>query len=472
MKKEILRINDLNYTYTSTNRLENISLCILEGECVGFLGLTYSGKDLLVQLLDGNLEGGIDGAAVYIAGEKVSGSKYLREKVYRITADNYLIDDWTVAEYIGLVDTGWLGMLLHGRQLAQEIGQYFESLGLKFDVSRKMRELTEAEKRIVDLVKALKRGAKLVIIEDEFEGMDSRDIALFADAMKRLIAGRMAVVVNSHSNMIMHLLSDKYIIFSKGRIVKKCSKSYIRDTEHLEQFLLSGGTIAGKTAAGRYVQEQAEDENIVYRVKGFVFQKEQRRDFAFAKGKVASFLILDGKEKERFFMALSGRIPEEDIEYVVDGRRYRSVSPDFLVRHKIVSVKSMGGQDEIFTKMAVEENLLLPSLYKISSLEYISYAGGMARMAGENMEKEETDQTAMAGSLEINDVISMTLERWYIYNPKVLILFEPFILCDAYGVSIVKSYITKFAARGTSVVIIKSREEYVEDISDEIINLR
>ena len=56
MKKEILRINDLNYTYTSTNRLENISLCILEGECVGFLGLTYSGKDLLVQLLDGNLE--------------------------------------------------------------------------------------------------------------------------------------------------------------------------------------------------------------------------------------------------------------------------------------------------------------------------------------------------------------------------------------------------------------------------------
>ena len=235
---------------------------------------------------------------------------------------------------------------------------------------------------------------------------------------------------------------------------------------------MSGGTIAGKTAAGRYVQEQAEDENIVYRVKGFVFQKEQRRDFAFAKGKVASFLILDGKEKERFFMALSGRIPEEDIEYVVDGRRYRSVSPDFLVRHKIVSVKSMGGQDEIFTKMSVEENLLLPSLYKISSLEYISYAGGMARMAGENMEKEETDQTAMAGSLEINDVISMTLERWYIYNPKVLILFEPFILCDAYGVSIVKSYIKKFAARGTSVVIIKSREEYVEDISDEIINLR
>ncbi len=472
MKKEILRINDLNYTFTPTNRLENISLCILEGECVGFLGLTYSGKDLLVQLLDGNLEGGIDGAAVYIAGEKVSGSRNLREKVYRMAADNYLIDDWTVAEYIGLVDTGWLKMLLHGRGLELEMGRYFEELGLEFDVSRRMRDLTEAEKRIVDLIKALKRGAKLVIIEDEFEGMDSKDIVLFADVMKRLVSDRMSVIVSSHSNMIMHLLSDKYIVFSEGRIVKKCAKSFIRNSVHLEQFLLNGGAIAGKTAEGGYAQERPENENIVYGIGNFVFRKRQREDFMFAKGKVMSFLILDGKEKERFFMALSGRMTETGVSYIIDGHRYAGVSPDFLVRHKIVSVKSMGGQDEIFAKMSVEENLLLPSLRKISSLEYISSAGGMARMAGNSIEKEETGQTMMAGGLGINDLISMTLERWYIYNPKALILFEPFIQCDAYGVAIVKSYIKKFAARGTSVVIIKSREEYVEDISDEIVNLR
>ena len=87
------------------------------------------------------------------------------------------------------------------------------------------------------------------------------------------------------------------------------------------------------------------------------------------------------------------------------------------------------------------------------------------------MEGDEREQHMLAGSLEINDVISMTLERWYIYNPRVLILFEPFVMCDAYGVSIVKSYIKKFVSRGTAVIMIKSREEYVEDISDQIIRL-
>ena len=54
MRKELLKINDLNYIHSQEGKLENISLFILAGECVGFLGLSYSGKDLLVKLLSGN----------------------------------------------------------------------------------------------------------------------------------------------------------------------------------------------------------------------------------------------------------------------------------------------------------------------------------------------------------------------------------------------------------------------------------
>lgn len=471
MKKEILRINNLNYRYNSTSRLESISLCILEGECVGFLGLTYSGKDLLVQLLGGENEKGGGKFTVYLEGEKMTGSRQLREKVYHIAAKNYKIDDWTVAEYIGLVDTGWLQMLLHGRVLEEEAGQYFESLSLEFDVSRKIRDLTELEKRIVDLVKALKKGAKLVIIEDEFEGMDTKDIESFAKTMKGLIAGRMSVIVNSHSNMIMHLLSDKYIIFNKGRIVKKCPKTSIKDNKQLERFLLGGGTVSARAEESKAAAEGIADENIVYRVKGLTLHKGCREDFEFVRGKVVTLLVLDSRLKEHIFMTLSGRKTEEDTSYILGQHCYENVSPDLLARKKVVSIKVMGGWDEIFTKMSIGENLLLPSLRKISSLEYISYSGGMEKMAAENMEGDEREQHMLAGSLEINDVISMTLERWYIYNPRVLILFEPFVMCDAYGVSIVKSYIKKFVSRGTAVIMIKSREEYVEDISDQIIRL-
>ena len=70
---------------------------------------------------------------------------------------------------------------------------------------------------------------------------------------------------------------------------------------------------------------------------------------------------------------------------------------------------------------------------------------------------KDVEQNTLTGNLKINEMIRLILERWYFYNPRVLVLFEPFIMCDAQGISIVKAYIRKFAQRGTAVIICQSR---------------
>lgn len=471
MKKEVLRINNLNLDYGQAKRLEQVSLCILEGECVGFRGLTYSGKDLLVRLLSGDTEEDIRDYIVYIDGRKVTGNTELRKKVYRITSSNYVIDDWTVAEYIGLVNAGWLKIIWGRRALEEETAAYFDELELPFDVSCKMRELSELEKRLADLVKACRHGKKIVIIEDEFEGMRPESIQKFARVMRRLVQGRMAVIVNSHSDMVSSILSDKYIIFKKGRIVKKCRKDYIKSSMHLEKFLMGDTAISNKRSLDSYVLEENAQKDSVYKVRKLKLRNGRKEEFNFVKGEVTTFLILNGKEKERIFMLLSGRTDEEGSYCILNSKRYDSVRFTEFVEEKVVSVMHLGSQEEVFSSMSVEENLLLPSLQKISSLEYIASAKKMLRMLGNNMDSSEILSNIPAEELGVNDLISLTLERWYVYNPRVLVLFEPFALCDVYGVSIVKSYIKKFANKGTAVIILKSREEYVEDISDRIISL-
>ena len=471
MKKEILRINSLNYTYAGNRKLENISMCILEGESVGFLGLTYSGKDLLVRLLCGEAEADIRGLDIYVDGARMSDQEELARYVYRIAASNYKIDDWTVAEYIGLVDSGWFQMVWNRRRLEEETDAYFKELGIPFDVSRKLKELTELEKRIADMVKARRHGARIVIVEDEFEGMRPESIGEFARIMKRLARENMAVIINSHSDMVLSMLSDKYIIMKKGRIVKKCRTDYIQGSRHLEKFLLGSTIKSKKQDMDSYALEQSEEKKTVYRVRGLELKDGRKGDFNFSRGEVVTFLVLDGREKERLFLVLSGRQPGRDIYCNIDSREYASGDFSGFVRGKVVSVMHMGSKEEVFTHMSAGQNLLLPSLGKISSVEYIASSGRISKMLKQNMDSDAMMPDMEAGDLEINDLISITLERWYIYNPKVLVLFEPFAQCDVYGVSIVKSYIKKFANRGTAVIILKSREEYVEDISDKIISL-
>lgn len=285
MKKEILRISSLDYTYAAGRKLENISMCILEGESVGFLGLTYSGKDLLVRLLCGEAEADIRGLNIYVDGARMSDQEELARNVYRIAASNYKIDDWTVAEYIGLVGSGWFQMLWNRRRLEEETDAYFKELGIPFDVSRKLKELTELEKRIADMVKARRHGARIVIVEDEFEGMRPESIGEFACIMKKLARESMAVIVNSHSDMVLSMLSDKYIIMKKGRIVKKCRTDYIQDGRHLEKFLLGSTIKSKKQNMDSYTLEQSEEKKTVYRVRGLRLKDGRKGDFNFSRGR-------------------------------------------------------------------------------------------------------------------------------------------------------------------------------------------
>lgn len=472
MKKEILRINNLNLSPGRMRSLENITLCILGGEMVGFLGLSYSGKDLTVKILSGDTQEELRRHHIYIGGRRISGNGELTGAVYRIAASNYIIDDWTVAEYVGLVDSGWFQLMWKKRRLEEQVRKFFEEIEVGISVSKKMKELSELEKRVVDVAKAKWNKKKLLIVEDEFEGMRPEDIKELGKVVKRLIAGDMGVIINSHSDIVLSLLSEKYVIFKKGKIVKKCRKDYIKNGLHLEKFLLGGGVISRKKGLDSYMLEEQEGEGKpVYRIEGLRMRTGKVFDFNFLRGEIVTFLALDGKVKERLFMVLSGRRAAPCISCVLNSRVYRAADFSDYVREKVVSVMHMGSEEEVFAGMSAGENLLIPSLRKISSFDYIANSSKIPRMLGEELRQAEVAADVSADSLGVNDIINITLERWYIYNPRVLILFEPFARCDLMGVSIVKSYIKKFANRGTAVIIIKSREEYIEDISDQIISV-
>ena len=469
MKKELLRINHLNYTYTRTRKLENVSFCILEGECIGFLGLTYSGKDLLTGLLGGELTEGRGSGSIYIGGQKVNDWEILGEEIYRMRPANYMIEDWTVAEYLCLVDTRRAGVFWRRGGVEEEAGAYFTELDLDMDVSARMRYLSEMEKRIVDVVKAYRRGAKIIIIEDEFDGMSQMEIRKFGQVLRRLILGRMSAIVNSNSNFILSALSDKYIIFNNGHIVKKYAREFDWNEGQLEVYLLGESAVSTRENVENQKEASAQEKDVVYQVRNLKFRKCGMENLNFIKGEVVTFMILDRQEKEKLFMTLSGRIKSEKTHYILNGKCYENMDCNELVRKKVVSVRALGSREEVFEHMTVGENLILPSLEKISSWDYIRSSGGIHKMMMEDMGEECRAKEAKVGELRVNECIQMTLERWYIFNPMVLILFEPFALCDVNGVDIVKKYVKKFSNKGIIVIIVNTREEYVEDISDRIV---
>ena len=464
-----MRILEMSYAKESGRHLNYISLSLLEGDITGLIGLADSGKDLLVRLLAG--EEKYEDGTICICGKRIVDTDELKKAVYRIVDSNYCIGDWTVAEYIGLVNNRSIFGFLQNKRLIREVQALFEDLNIQVDVQKKLRDLKELEKRLVDVVKACRKQSKVLVIEDEFEGFSMEEIICFKQELSRIVKGRMTVVINNHSDVITKMLSERLVIFKKGKIVKKCRRDFIKSTKHLEMYLLGAGILTKKQTLDQAETMGADSAEIIYQVRQAETHKRKIFDFNFNRGEIVTILALDRKEKEEIFNLISGRGDQQGIIRILGSEECSFHDISDYVRNKIVSVSHLGDFEELLPSMSVGENLLVPSLNKISSLEYTMAEHRLTKMLEKGIAESGLVREERIMSLGINERIVLTLERWLVYNPRVMILLEPFVQCDTYGVSLIKSYIRRIASGGTCVIVIKSREEYMEELTDRFITI-
>lgn len=464
MKKEVLRIQNLSCQSKSGRGLRYVSFHLLQGEITGFLGLADSGKDTLVAILTGKEK--YDKGFVSTEGEPLAAPKEMEKFVYRIVDSNYSIKEWSVAEYIGLVTDDSIMGRLRKKPLIKEIQKLFDDLNLEMDVHKKLGDLGEMEKRLADVAKACFRGAKLLIIEDEFEGLSEEEIQAFQKELSRLIHGKMAVIINSHSDMVTRLLADRLIIFKEGQIVKKCSVAQIQNTEYLEKLFMGTGIRSRKKTLDNMKLDLTGSQEIIYQVYP-VNAGDKALRLSFHKGEIAGILAVDRKIKEDIFCILSGRVNKHGVERVLEGEPCQCKDISGYVRNKIVSAAHLGNLEELLPSMSVGENILMPSLHKLSTLECAVAERKIAKLLErENVGIKGAGKTEELG---INERIILTLERWLVYRPKVMVLLEPFAQCDAYGVSLVKFYLKKIASWGTTVIVVLSRKGHMAEVGDRFI---
>ncbi len=469
MKKEILSVRNFNLKYSNAVNLKDISLSLMEGESTALLGLASSGKDAFLQVLTGNEWSDI--GTLQIDNKKINTSEELREYVHRITEINYSISDWTIAEYIGLVSEGLFPLFNRKKSFTEEIQLLFLELGLEIDVTRKISELSELEKRVVDLVKAYRKKSRILVIEDEFDGAAADEIAVFKKIMDRLISGRMTAVIKTHSDSISSILADNFIIFKNGSVIKKCRKEYIKDDRHLEYFLLGQSGISDKKIEKHSSHSSIPESGTAYSVNNIITEDRDKLDFSFNCGEIVSILVMNIRKKEKIFNIISGREIDKNTEIFLEQKNLTFNSISDFVKNRVVSSVNLGSNSEFLDKMSVGENIIIPSLQKLSSLRYIFYGKKMTEILENQLIMNNSGFYKNFKGDETNLRILIQLERWYVLKPKVLVFLEPFLQCDVYGASIIKSYIRKFTDIGTAVIIVKAREKDIVDISNRIIKI-
>lgn len=201
--------------------LDDISFTIDDGEFVGIIGHTGSGKSTLIQHLNGLLKP--TSGKIYIDDVDINSKdvelKYIRQKVGLVFQypEHQLFEETVYKD----VAFGPTNLKLNEKEIEERVRTSLELVGLDYEEIKDKSpfDLSGGQKRRVAIAGVLAMKPKILILDEPTAGLDPRGRDEILNEIKLLHKKeKLTIILVSHSMEDIARLVDKILVMNKGKI--------------------------------------------------------------------------------------------------------------------------------------------------------------------------------------------------------------------------------------------------------------
>ena len=211
-------MRDITKTFGSVVANDRVWLDIYRGEILALLGENGSGKTTLMNMLAGIYYP--DAGQIFVDGREVSirSPKDAYDlRIGMIHQHFKLVDVLTAAENIilGMPGKGKLDM----RAVSEKIRQISALYGFDVDPEQKVYDMSVSQKQTVEIVKALYRGADILILDEPTAVLTPQETDKLFAVLRNMRKDGKAVVIITHKLHEVEDLSDRVAVLRRGQFV-------------------------------------------------------------------------------------------------------------------------------------------------------------------------------------------------------------------------------------------------------------
>lgn len=220
MAKELLRMEGITKIYPNGFMAnKNITFSVMENEIHALIGENGAGKTTLMKILFG-IEECTEGK-IYINGEETHISNPLdaiAKGVGMVHQHFMLVPNLTVAENIVLGMEPGPGPVFDKKKAIAMTREVMEKYQLEVDPTMLVRDISVGQKQKVELLKALIRGVKVLILDEPTAVLTPQETRELFVQLKNLKSQGYGIIFISHKlNEVMELC-DRCTVLRHGRV--------------------------------------------------------------------------------------------------------------------------------------------------------------------------------------------------------------------------------------------------------------
>ncbi|MGJ8623533.1 MAG: ATP-binding cassette domain-containing protein [Yoonia sp.] len=460
----VLRLSKVVKSFGAVKALRGVDLDVKAGEVHALLGENGAGKSTLMNIAAGAL--GADSGTIEIGGTTLDKAApgLARELgisvVYQHTS---VIDDLTVAENM-LYSVPDAHRQAQGDMRKWVLDQ-LAFIGRGIDPSRKVLELSAAERQMVEISRALAQKPKVLVLDEPTEPLTHAETETLFENIARITAMGTAVVYISHRLPDVKRVADRLTILRDGETRGTYEIGSISEAEILK-------LIIGRPIESAFPQKAALAPGVMPLIQTKKLSSAMLQDVNFdAKpGEIVGLAGIEGNGQREFIRTLAG-LEGASGDLKVEGHTVALGKADAAQKAGIVYLPGDRHAEGLFYGQSIRENLSMLVLPDISNKGFVS-RNKESELAAREIEALAIKSASMesdVGSLSGGNQQKVLFGRSLARQPKVLLADEPTRGVDAGARVELYRYLRELANAGAAVVVLSSDAVELQGLCDRVV---
>ena len=454
--------------YGAVQALKDGNLEVGGGEVVALLGANGSGKSTLGKVVTGVVSP-TRGELLWDGQAVAFGSPYAarRQGITAVYQELSLVPDMSVAENIFLGCEPTRTGLVQRRKMRREADGLLELFRgtLKVSPEDLVSELLPGERQIVEILKALSRKPRLLILDEATASLDSQQVDRLFELVAQWRAQGMAVVFVSHRMDELFRVADRAVVLRNG---ETAGGAVMADTTERALVELMTGAAAKPQ---QFTSDEPEQQSIRLNVASLTSPVLKGVHLELRDGELLGLGGLHGQGQEDLLLALFGAVPWTG-SVTLSGRAVRFSQPRQAMRAGVAYVPGDRGSEGLLMIRSILENLQLPSWRKYGLPLRQGKARADALETAQGLSLKMASLDAPVSSLSGGNAQKVVIGKWLLREPRLLLLNDPTKGVDVGSKGEFYALLGALRQQGTAILFYSSDDDELLGLCDRVLVLQ
>ena len=468
-KNVVLSLRGITKTFPGVKALDDINLDFYSGEVHSICGENGAGKSTLMKILSGvySLEEG----EIFINGEKVT----IKNPLDALNKGQSIIfQEFNLVDALSIAENIFMGRLsnkngtwIDWKELNSKARELMLRVGYDIDPTTLIKDLSVAEKQMVEIAKALSYNSRVIIMDEPSATLTANEVEKLIKIVNDLRNNGVTVIYISHKLEEVMEISDRVSIMRDGKIISTYDIKDVNTNIIVEDMV-------GRTVDQEYPKRDiipGEDAPIALEARNLkrngVFEDIS---FQLRKGEILGFAGLVGSGRTEIVRALFGADKLDSGEILINGNVVKLNSPGVAIKNGLALLTEDRKTQGLHLNLSLSRNVTAANLNAVTRRGFLQRAREKSVCSDYiktlAIKTPSTEQKAI--NLSGGNQQKVVLAKWMFANSDIIILDEPTRGIDVGAKMEIYHLMNDMIAQGKSIIMISSELPELLAMSDRV----